>query len=37
MAHECKNCEEEIEEGKEIFDEDGDVFCSEEHQERYKQ
>ncbi len=32
----CKNCEEEIVEGEEIFDDEGDCFCSQDHLDRYK-
>lgn len=35
MAEECLNCCEEIEEGKEIYDSEGNCFCSDNHMERY--
>jgi hypothetical protein len=31
----CVNCEEEIEDGKEIYDDEGNVFCCEDHLERW--
>jgi len=35
MAHNCTNCEDEIEDGKEIWDEEGNPFCSQDHLKRY--
>jgi len=35
MVEECINCCDEIEDGKEIWDDEGQCFCSEDHKERY--
>lgn len=33
--NECLNCCENIEEGKEVYDNEGNCFCSEDHKERW--
>jgi len=35
MGNECLNCCEDIEDGKEISDEEGNFFCSEKHKEMW--
>jgi hypothetical protein len=35
MTNECTNCCEEIEEGKEVYDDEGNVFCCLNHLERF--